>query len=113
MTSRVTDRALQALIGEIPAQGDTVTLSLSTSAATTATALTAGKKYDMVCDVDCFVCSSTVGADDATTSDYFLPALTIVPFTPGQTNTYISGIVSAGTGTLFISPRTPVNVMAE
>jgi len=113
MTSLLTDRALLAIVGELPAQGDTVTLSLSTSAATTATELTTGKKYDIVCDVDCFVCSSTVGADDATTSDYFLPALTIVAFTPGETNTYVSGILASGTGTLFICPRTPVNKAAE
>lgn len=112
MTSQVTDRALQAIVGELPAQGETVTLSLTTSADTSA-ALTAGRKYDIVCDTDCFICATTVGADDATTSDYFLPALTIVAFTPGETNNYVSGILASGTGTLYISPRLPVNKIAE
>ena len=113
MVSRKTDQALAAVIGVLPAHGQTVKLSLTTSAATTATVLTAGRKYDMVSDVDCFVCASTVGGNDATTSDYFLPALTIVPITPNGTYLYVSGIVSAGTGTLYISPRLPVNTIAE
>lgn len=110
MTSTRTDMALGNVLGTLPAQGETVTLSLTTSAATTATALTAGVTYDMVCDVDCFVDATTAAGDDATTSDYFLPAYAIVPITVYGTNLYISGIVATGTGTLFLAPRTAAGI---
>lgn len=109
MTSTRTDDRLASVVGSLPDQGETVTVSLSTSAATTGSALTAGRVYDMVSDVDCFVCRSGAAGDDATTSDYFLPALTIVPFCLEKGgDLYVSGIVSSGTGTLYISPRVPV-----
>jgi len=110
MTSTRTDQALGNVLGTLPAQGSTITLSLTTSAATTATACTAGATYDMVCDVDCFVCACAVGADSATTSDYFLPALTVIPMSVYGTSLYVSGIVASGTGTLFLSPREAVGV---
>lgn len=105
MSSERTDQAIANVLGALPAQGETETLSMTTSAATTTNPLTANKTYDMVSDVDCFVCASTDGGDDASTSDYFLPALTIVPISAQGTNLYVSAILASGTGTLYLSPR--------
>lgn len=108
MTSRRTDDALASLVGELPANGETITLSVTTSADNTAV-LAKGVIYDMVASEDCFVCASaTAGADDAAVTDYFLPGKTIVSFTPQTGNLYVSAITASGTATLYISPRTAV-----
>ena len=89
MTSQLTQEAITDVVGTLPAHGETINLSVTNAADNTAT-LVAGVTYDMICDQHCYVCASaTAGADDADSTDYLLPAFTIVTFTP-QTNLFSS-----------------------
>ena len=105
MTSRLANEAITDSVGTLPISGDTITVSF-TGAADNSTVLVRGKHYMMVATEDCHViASATATADDATTSDFLLPAKTILDFEPDQ-ELYVS-VISAGTnGTLYIAPRT-------
>lgn len=113
MASLRTDILFASAGGSIPAQGETIKVTVSTSAATSS-ALVAGQVYDMVCDVDVAVCqSATAGANDAVfADDYFIPAGTIITFSVDPNYLYISAEAGEG-GTLRISPREAVGVVNE
>jgi len=104
MTSQLSQEAITDVVGTLPAHGETINLSVTAAADNTAT-LVAGVTYDMICDQHCYVCASaTATADDADSTDYLLPAFTIVTFTP-QTNLFVSAVRVDTDGTLRVSPR--------
>jgi|TARA_Y100000296_G_scaffold37511_1_gene43423 hypothetical protein len=104
------ERQLSAIVGTLPVTGDTINLSISTSADTTST-LTAGQTYQIISDVDCFICESASGtADDAAVTDMPLLANVYIAMTASQgRGLFISAITASGSGTLSVSPRTPAN----
>ena len=104
--SQLTDLAVRSCVGTLPATGSTQTISVTSTADNNSTALVNGRQYDLVCTEDCYVCASaTNAANDATTSDYFLPANAIITFTPITGLLFVSAIRKSTDGTLHIIPR--------
>ena len=106
MTSQITDDAISAVVGQLPATGETITLAVSDSADNSAVCV-AGVKYDIKTTDDCFICqSATAGANDAELTDYPLYSGETVVWTPTGTHLYLSGIAASGEmATVTISPR--------
>lgn len=84
-----------------PVNDTTTTVSLSTSSAA-ATGLTDGSVYRLWSDVNCFVVFTNGGSTAADTDDMPLTA-ELPEFFRLTGATRIAGIVSAGTGTLYIT----------
>jgi len=105
MMSQITDDAIAAVVGQLPATGETISISATTSADNSAV-LVAGVKYDIKTTDDCFVCkSATAGADDCTVNDYPIIAGETVVHTPDDGYLYVSAITASGTATVTLSPR--------
>jgi len=106
MQSQLTDLALRSCVGTLPATGAVQTITTGAAADNNTTALVNGLQYDLVCTEDCYICASaTNAANDCTTSDYYLPANTIITFTPITGLLFVSALQVATAGTVFISPR--------
>ena len=77
-------------------------VSLSNSTATS-TQLSKGV-YEVISDSDCFVLQGASTVTAATATSRFLPANTarLMAVVDGTTDAYVAGIVSSGTGTLYI-----------
>jgi len=112
MTSQVTDKAIASTVGTLPGAGETITLSISGSVATTGTPGLARGHYDICSTVSCWVCADIVGGDNCTTSDSYLPAGLDKPFQFETGKLYVSAITGAASGVLHISPRVAVGGLA-
>ena len=103
MPSQLSDEAIRGVVGRLPSHGATINVSFTGTAAVSS-ALTEGQEYDVVADQHCYICESNTAVADADTTDYLLPAYTIITITP-QTDLFVSVIQVDTAGTLRISPR--------
>ncbi len=108
--SRLSDKIITGTVGTLPANGVTESITVVAAADNSSDAMVAGVVYDIVCTEDCYICSSaSASADDATTSDYFLPANVIISVTAATGLLYVSAIRRTTDGVLTISPRVTSN----
>lgn len=84
-------------------QAAPVTVSLSTSTARSS-ALTACRTYAVTCDVDCFILQGGSGVNATTSSVPLWSKSYMIIRTSDTSDTYIAGILSSSTGTLYIIP---------